>query len=242
MKTFKIVGAVFSFVGIGLLVGGLILLIYGEKQMNQWEPVVGILSDSEPYLDSDGDYSERFYVTYEVDGKEYIDRMDYYSSGMDIGDEVELYINPANPFEIMSAGGSRIGGGILTGMGAIFAVLGLCLWIPAVKKDRRYKRLRTSGNRMRAQVESCTQNRSVRVNGRFPWVIDCSVIDAYTGGKHLFHSGNIYKNLYHVAENPQAYSVDVYTDLMNWDEYIVDGDTITDGAMVYDHGSRDELF
>ncbi len=240
-KTTGMVGIVFLVIGAVFLIGGVIWLSLGRQKINAWEKVTGILTDSEYHYDSDGERSERFYITYEFAGKEYTERLNYSTGGMDVGEEHEVYVNPKKPTELINKGTTYVGSIIFIVLGSVFVLVGCVLTCMALCRRARARRL-MNGNRMRARIEGCHMNTSVCVNGRHPWVVDCSVIDSNTGEKHIFHSRNIYSDLYYVAENPTAYYVDVCTDMLSWDDYLVDGDTIGDSAAVYSHGTANELF
>lgn len=59
--------------------------------------------------------------------------------------------------------------GVLTGLGALMAVVGVGLFIGMGRGERRREELLTWGTQVDATVEKVAQNRLLQVNGRNPW-------------------------------------------------------------------------
>ncbi|MGN0762013.1 MAG: hypothetical protein ACI4MK_01445 [Aristaeellaceae bacterium] len=61
--------------------------------------------------------------------------------------------------------------GVLTGLGAVMAVVGVGLFIGMGRGERRREELLTWGTQVDATVEKVAQNRLLQVNGRNPWYV-----------------------------------------------------------------------
>ena len=61
--------------------------------------------------------------------------------------------------------------GVLTGLGAVMAVVGIGLFIGMGRGERRREELLTWGTQVDATVEKVAQNRLLQVNGRNPWYV-----------------------------------------------------------------------
>ena len=64
--------------------------------------------------------------------------------------------------------------GVLTGMGAVMAVVGVGLFIGMGRGERRREELLTWGTQVDATVEKVAQNRLLQVNGRNTWYVEVS--------------------------------------------------------------------
>lgn len=72
------------------------------------------------------------YVSYKIDGEAYESTLGYYTSGMRVGDSVEVWYQPGNPYKIKSKEGTNLGIWISGAMGVIFLVLGVLAFIQTV--------------------------------------------------------------------------------------------------------------
>ena len=64
--------------------------------------------------------------------------------------------------------------GVLTGLGAVMAVVGIGLFIGMGRGERRREELLTWGTQVDATVEKVAQNRLLQVNGLNPWYVEVS--------------------------------------------------------------------
>ncbi len=81
---------------------------------------------------------------------------------------------------------------VFGGIGLLFFVLGLVFLIVTFHKRMLQAQLLQEGYCITAQITSCNPNYNVRVNGRCPYVAECSYMDPATGVVHLFRSRNVY--------------------------------------------------
>jgi len=86
----------------------IIAVIYGATQINYYSfkknavPVTAVISNIETYKDSDNETQYRVYIQYEYNGDTFEDTLGYWSAGMAVGKEIQIYVNPDNPTEIKS--------------------------------------------------------------------------------------------------------------------------------------------
>lgn len=125
----KIVSILFLF-----LFGGSMLMIAFNMQRANKEffktavPTQGTITQIKTSSSSShGSHGSRtkhtVYVSYEVDGKAYESALGYYTSGMSVGDSIEVWYQPDNPQRILSKEGSGLGVWVLGAMGVLFLVL-----------------------------------------------------------------------------------------------------------------------
>lgn len=105
----------------------------------------------------------------------------------------------------------------------IFLVLlgGVFLW-KNVHDERRIARLKAGGRKVYGKVTHISMNTSVRVNGRCPFYLECTVEDPYTGAICLYRSGNIMNDISLFMDK----EVLVYVDPQNLGNYYVDVDSL----------------
>lgn len=71
-------------------------------------------------------------VAYEVDGKSYERELGFYSTGMATGQQVDIQYDTRDPGRISAPGGRLVGAIVALGLGLVFAVLGVILFIKPV--------------------------------------------------------------------------------------------------------------
>ncbi len=81
---------------------------------------------------------------------------------------------------------------VFGGIGALFLVLGVVFLLLMLRRRALHQQLFAEGHYVMAQVTSVLPNYNVRVNGRTPFVAECSYTDPETGVCHLFQSRNIF--------------------------------------------------
>lgn len=111
---------------------------------------------------------------------------------------------------------------IFGGLGLIFVIVGVILLALSIARHKTIKGLLDNGQYVTARVIDVVQNRSVRVNGRYPYNIICQYDDNFSGQPHVFQSDNI---LHHPGDIID-FNVKVYVDRSNWDLYYVDENSL----------------
>ena len=112
---------------------------------------------------------------------------------------------------------------VFSGIGAVFLVLGVVFLILMFCRRSLQSQIFTEGHYIMAQVTSVMPNYNVRVNGRTPYIAECSYTDPDTGVLHLFRSRNIYFDPTSILMDAQ---VAVYLRPHDYRHYYMDVDAI----------------
>ena len=123
-------------VGIILIVFGAFVFVANTKNQNYIKiqaTVTEVNEEEDIVTDGDGNHTTTVYnvtVSYEVDGKEYTNKLDNVSK-YKVGDKMDIYYNPSNPSQITQtksiilpiclviAGVASLAGGIISAVNAI---------------------------------------------------------------------------------------------------------------------------
>lgn len=220
---FLIVGIVFLAVGIGVLYSGI------RFRMNAVE-TQAVITEIETYRSGD-DTHHSVWVEYEYDGKEYKDiRLNVYNSGMHVGKEITILVDPKNPQKVSTEYGLIFAGGVFLLMGVIFTCVGIIPIIVGIKRSSLQKQLIAGGRSIFAKVESITHNTSYRVNGRSPYVVYCTYQDEYKGVVYRFKSDNIWQNPEYFLQ--PGSDVRVYVNGEDYSKYYVDVESMIENKVI----------
>ncbi len=216
---FKIIGIIYSILGIIILIIGIIQFNNFKKEEATFEHVMAEISRIERTGSGD-DVDHDVYLNYEFKGKEYTDvHVNFYSTGMYEGDEIEVFINPDDSKDIIYGDGAYFAY-IAMIMGLIFAAVGIpILIIPAILNKKNEKLVET-GKKVYGVIEEIVFNTSVTVNGRNPYVVYCKYEDPTSGMIYKFKSKNLYFNphdSYKVGDN-----IGIYLNPENYKKYYVE--------------------
>ena len=213
---FFIIGALFA--GIGTIIS-----INDAKFKENALTTDGIITDIRSYTDSDGDTSYDVYVEFYVDGTRYDGELGYYISSMDIGEEILIYYDPKNPNEF--TGEDSIDGIIIfIIIGGIFALIGLGFIIYEIVNRAKKKRILGYNFIIQANITNFSINRSVKVNGKSPYIMIANTISPYDGKTYVFKSDSIWNDLSNVLQTYNIKTVPVYVNPNNYKEYYIDID------------------
>lgn len=123
----SIVGiALMVFSGIFLLIGIIFLIIsavfleVNKLHAENYIPTEAVISEIR--ISSD---SSDAYATYVVDGKKLKAKLDVYSSDMYEGQQIEIYYDPDDPYDITYLEGMRIFTTVFSIIGAVLTIIGL---------------------------------------------------------------------------------------------------------------------
>lgn len=114
-KGFRLVGIIFLVLGIAFMILGTAIKINSEtdkKGRLQTEATISAIHGSSVT------------VAYEVHGSAYEAALGYYSSGMRVGDKIEIDVNPVYPTDIAVSSASGLLFIIFLSIGAFFALMG----------------------------------------------------------------------------------------------------------------------
>jgi hypothetical protein len=221
-----LIGGICALVGLGLLIAGIFWRSNNKAFFENAVEIYATITDIGIYYDSDNEAQHEVYVKYVVDDELYEDvRLNYYSSGMRKEQEVTVWYNPENPWEIRSKEGSGFGSLLLIIMGGVFAGGGVtALVICQIKASQDEKRKKT-GKRLQLPIVYMDVNPNITVNGFPANYIICQEQDPYTGQTiQQYHSKNIFRDLF--SEMQVGDLVDVYVDQQNPHKYFVDVDSV----------------
>ena len=154
--------------------------------------------------------------------EEYVARIGYYSSTMDEGDPIQLYVQADKPGKPKSVMGLNLTGIILIFMGVIFSLCGGSILFADALKKNKGKKLLANGRKIYAEVTGGRVCYNYTVNGRHPYKLECKYEDVFSGEVFLYSSGYIW-------EAPDIYigsQVAVYVNPNNMAEYYVDLDSL----------------
>lgn len=126
----KIISIVVSVVALGFLVGGTCFYLHVSNMEKEYKSVVAKIENIEKYRERHaGGKTHTHYnvtVSYQVNGSTYTEKLNEYSSSMEIGGTITLMYNPADPSEVHS---TEIGGFIAIVFMATGALVLLIYWL-----------------------------------------------------------------------------------------------------------------
>lgn len=225
-----IVGSVLLALGLIFFgVGIFISVFFHNFQANAVE-ITGVISDIEVEtrtVHRDGrnrkEKTYYTYVDYTYEGRAY-DHVSYgfYTTGMEVGDEVQILLNPDDPSKIM-APGMNIIGYIFGGIGFVFAIAGAIIVSIVVAAKKKKERLLQNGWIVQAIITNITGTGNAFSRRQRPIVVYANYVEPSSGAEYRFVS----EGLYNVTNDVRArlnvgYPVNVYVEPGNFRNYYVD--------------------
>ena len=233
-----LMGIIYAIVGIIFLIVGIAISVHNNNFLKNAQQTNAVISriEKEYYYDSDGERKAKHsvWVKYEINGKQYEELLDYYSSDMSEEDTIIINYSPDDPSKIITNIGSKILGFVIVPLGGIFAMLGLVFILKKVLSDKKRNKLIRSGECLTGVITNVEINKYVTINKIHPYKAECEVIGPYSGEKYLYSSDNIMGNIsdligrevtvYVDSNNKKNYYVDIYEliDRYSSDENIYD--------------------
>lgn len=216
-------GAIFFAAGMSFFWAGVIHTFSFNTFKSNAETVLAEIT----YIDfrsarGDSSTSTDVRVSYTVDGQQYEKKLNYYTTGMHVGDTIEIYVDPENPSKIKV--GTVLADVIFMLVGGVFAFVGGCIMAVNAAKILQKKRLIRDGERLSAIVTNVYMDNNVRINGRLringrhPYKVECEFTDPYSGERYLFSSDIVTDDISYMV----GYSVTVYADRDDRSKYYVD--------------------
>ena len=230
-KIEKIVSSVFMLIGIILIIVGVVIFNYTENFKENGIETVAEITGIHRYKQSANDYGKntQVYVKYKVDGREYDQKLKYYVSDMQIGQEVRIYYNPNNPSSIQSAEGRSIVTLIPFGLGIIFFLIGIIILVIKGNKKKLKTRLVENGRKVYADIDEVTINWGYSVNRKHPYNIICKWQES-SGNIYLFKSENVWFEPDSIIEARNIKQLPVYIDEDDFKKYYVEIDSIVENV------------
>ena len=218
----KLFGGIFFIIGLVVLIVGIILYSGMNKKIKNGDRVIATITDVSSYRDSDGDTHRNFFVDYTYKGEKYefVD-LKYSTSSLHKGSQIEIYVNPEDPWDITVPAAARLILWIMVPIGLVFSVVGFLIAFFDIKNGAKRKKLLTNGRRIPCEVVA-VQMSNVTFNNVVGRVIVCK--DPYTG--------NVYTStrLYDFIESwlTPGTPINVYVDPNNNKDYYFDLDFVNE--------------
>lgn len=195
MKTFKYLGV--SFLILGLI--GLAACAWWAQQIGQFADRAQAVSATVIALhprrsDSGVTYApEVEFINLDGRQQRLLSNSSSYPAAYDIGEQVEVLIDPQDHSDARISGTSGLWLGVIivTAISAVFTLIGAIVAVLLLTGSRRRAALQRNGTRIDAQVTAISPNPRIRVNGRHPWQIHCQWRDPKSNKLYLFASDNL---------------------------------------------------
>lgn len=211
---FGIIGIVFLVVGIAIGLPDIVMSQNGIETQ-------GVITSIDSIWQSDGDWSHRVQVSYEAEGVSYTTYLNYYSSSMREGQNIAIHCNPENPEEITTGSLGWIFLLIFGGLGLIFLVVAVIIVLTQMRKKRRREELFSSVTPVEAEIVDISRNTSVRVNGRYPFVITVEWHNPDDGKLYRMRTPSLWSNPQSQIERLGLRTLPVYIDPYDAKNYYV---------------------
>lgn len=225
MKVLKLISAVFSTIGVGMLVGSFFIFSNTNSFIGGAAEADGRVIELErSRFSSSSSTTYRPVVEFTTaTGK----RIEFTSSvgssppSHRVGEPVKVLYNPADPqgARIKSFFQLWFGFLIVFAIGLIFAAIGLTMIFVRARGRKRAEWLRLHGRRMKTAFKGVQLNDSVRVNGRSPYQIVSQSSDPASNTVRLYQSENIW---FDPSEYIKGEVIDVLVDPNDPRRYIMD--------------------
>jgi Protein of unknown function (DUF3592) len=225
MKALNIIKYIFSFIGIGMLIGAFFIYKNTNDFIEKAITTDGVVI--ELVQSQSSDYSTASFsplVAFKNQNGEEIEFKSSSSSSpanFDIGEKVIVYYELQNPQNARIKAFFELWGGatIVGGIGFIFGLIGFGFFISDKLKKDKIAYLKQNGSRIETDFQKVKVNSSFEVNGRNPFQILTQWQNPATQKIHVFTSDNIWFNpSNYIKEN----KINVLIDMKNFKKYWVD--------------------
>jgi hypothetical protein len=220
MFVIRLVGSIFSFVGVLLIVIAVYFYNDSKEFIENGTQTKGKIVGFETSSSSSSQYP----VVEFLDSKRNIQRVK--SSGTSSsyfrGQELSIYYKENNDLEIRIDDFFGLWGvtTILSCMATVFLFLGLCGIFIGFKSYFSERKARKYTTVIKAKISSVVYNTSISANGRCPYYIEAKWLDESTNILYIFKSNNLWFDPSDFLEN-RAY-IDVKVNATNYKKYWVD--------------------
>ena len=233
-KTINIIFTIFAFVGILVMVIGVVIFVKFQQFSKKADEVTAIITDIQEYrsTNSDGEteYNHVVFVRYDYEGYTHDVKLSVYSSSMRVGKSITLLVDPDNPRKVKVKGLESWPALIPIGIGLIFALVGIIPLIVMGKKERKASFLMQNGRRLQAVIDEIKENTTISVNDQYPYNIYCSYDDGVGGSVYHFKSDNVWADPYELCDVGSV--IDVLVNPNDYNEYYVDVDALVERKLL----------
>lgn len=205
---YNVFGLTYFIVGLVLIISAACICIKKSESIKVRELVNAVVYE----IDS----SKRdITILYEANNNIYTGKLEYYSSLLSKGDELNIYIDKNDPNDFISD--SKILEIVFIILGCVFTVIGaIIISVHLAKTNHRNKLIKT-GDVLNGIIISAKENQAVTINNKHPYIAECEIHSPLNGESIKCRSENI---LYDLSEFI-GYEVTVYADLKR-EKYYVD--------------------
>ena len=163
-KTLKILPTIFGLIGLALVVAALVasFVAYTNPARRHGVPTTAVITGFSRARDV-----TRTYIQYTFEGQVFDAHLGYFSTGMRIGDQRQILVNPNDPTHLVSAGVIGYLAPIILGaVGLPFLGVGLGFLLSFKKEARKRDYLFSAGVAIMADVVGVEKDWRVTINGR----------------------------------------------------------------------------
>jgi Protein of unknown function (DUF3592) len=225
MKTLNVIKYIFSFIGVGMLIGAFFIYLHTSnfiKNAISTDGVVVELIRVQSNDDSSDTFSPivRFKNQYGLE-IEFKSSSSSSPASFDIGEKVMVYYELQNPQNAKIKAFFELWGvaTIVGGIGIVFALIGFGFFVNDKLKKDKIAYLKQNGSRIETDFQKVKVNSSFEVNGRNPFQILTQWQNPMTQKIHIFTSDNIWFDPSNfIKEN----KIKVLIDIKNTKKYWVD--------------------
>jgi hypothetical protein len=134
------------------------------------------------------------------------------SSQYEIGEKIELKVDPKNPGAASTNSGLWLGPIFLSIFGSMFGGIGLLMLRSHFRRKKLENELYATGASIRALVIEIGPNRSLKVNGRHPILLRAQFNDPYTNSTVVAELTELWHDPVHAGEIADDNTVEVLYD------------------------------
>jgi len=219
-----IIFSIFTFVGLLFLgIGILYHHIYIGRTKNWILTKAEIIEiENNSFLDEKHSVKIEFFVK----NKAYQTELNEWNSNMKVTDRIEILYNPENPYHTITAEYPFLCF-IFCLLGGLFTLIGTIPFIHIYGKNKLKKKLKENGDKIEATIDSVKFNMLYSVNGKHPYIVNCSYINPTDKKNYIFKSENIWFDINQIIEEKNISKIIVYINKKNKRQYYVDIETLT---------------
>jgi len=221
MKLWRYVAIGSILVGIFFCCSGILIYKNDKEFMKTAKKTTAVIDNIYVRKDSNGNYNNDVYLEYEVNGKVYNEKSDFYNSSMRKGDKLKIYYNSKNPREISTGDGSLFGF-VFVGIGCIVLIISGIGLKAVVKREKEIANLKKNGMIINAKIESIKWE---LLDSRYVYMLLCSYKEVDSDKTYIFRK-RISEDIKSTIETNNIEFIPVYVDSENKSQYWIDTDSL----------------
>lgn len=196
MKVIAIVKYTFTLIGIGMLAGAFLLYKSTSSFLAEATKTEGTVVD---LIRSQSSNSTTYRPVVHFLGQngqtiEFVSSTGSNPPSYSKGQKVEVMYRPTEPQDAKINGFFSLWGGpiFLSGIGAVFFIIGAGIILVGSQKSRKDEFLRKNGTPIETEFQSVEQNTALSVNGKHPFMVLTQWLNPATSELHIFKSNNLW--------------------------------------------------